>query len=119
MPIASITRKQAEELKTFCDQHNVDTFFFAKDHGAYMGATTGSQETGDFKNSIHYLKGIDPNIEKDDEDWYDTAVATFGGDDVGEILPVKWLEIFVDSPEHKHLKMFSIKITKRDITLVL
>lgn len=111
MKKASISRAAALELLAFCRQHQKTVFFFAKDQGAYFGAVIGTFGEANFTRSIHYVAGCDP---KKDEDWYDTARAIYGGDDFGEELPVKWLEILEQTPSAKQL---TIKIKARSIEL--
>lgn len=120
MPVASITREQASQLFTFCKDNSIKEFFFAKDQGAYFGATVGSHEDKNFKNSIQYLKGMNPDIEnKDGSDWYDNALDKFGGDDFGVELPVQWLSVFLEDPRMAKKKMFSIRINTNSVRLVL
>jgi hypothetical protein len=79
----TLDRKQIIALADFCATHNKDTFFIAKDHGAYVGASTG--ETN---QCIYYFKGCNPAI---DADFYENARYKFGGDDFGELMPVSIL----------------------------
>lgn len=88
--MAQITLKANEvrQLSDFLKRHNRDTFFVAKDHGAYVGATAGSNADGTFENLVFYFAGCNP--EKD-EDYYENAMDKFGGDDFGEMLPAQWV----------------------------
>lgn len=114
MSTFSITRANAKKLLTFCKANKEDQFFICKDHGAYIGATTGSNEKKTFKNSIHYVKGCNPDT---DEDSYEEARYKFGGDDFGEHLPVQWLEVFFNDPARASKRMFSIKMSGNSISL--
>lgn len=53
-----------------------------------------------------------------DEEWYDNAHTRFGGDDVGEFLPVSWLEIICERAEYSNKKMFAVNFGKRQVKLV-
>lgn len=105
----SLNQEQAKKLVSFCQLHSVGHFFFAKDNGAYFGATKGSQSKGDFENCIIYVSGCDP--EKN-EGYYDTCQARFGGDDFGEHFEIDALNIFVASES----KRITFKFNKRSIT---
>lgn len=107
MPSITLKRAQVAELVRFCAEHKEDKFFVAKDHGAYVGANTGKDET--FKSIIYYFPKCDP--EKD-QDWYENASDLFGGDDFGEMLPVDWLaKCIVDKRS-----AMRINVNKRSIT---
>jgi len=88
--MAQITLKAHEvrALSDFLTRHNRDTFFIAKDHGAYVGATAGSNADGTFENLIFYFTGCNPHK---DSDYYENAHWKFGGDDFGEMLPAQWV----------------------------
>ena len=88
--MAQITLKANEvrQLSDFLKRHNSDTFFVAKDHGAYVGATAGSNSDGTFKNLIFYFTGCNPHKYTD---FYENADWNFGGDDFGEMLPAQWV----------------------------
>lgn len=116
MAIASISRENAKALLDFCRKHGLNEFFFAVDHGAYFGANVGKHGTESFAKCIHFLEGCDP--DKDEEDWYDNAHTRFGGDDVGEFLPVTWLAIICERPEYSNKKMFSVNFGKRQVKLI-
>ena len=116
MSTFSITRKEANKLFQFCKENSLKEFFIAKDQGAYIGATAGSQSEGNFRNSIHYIDGCNP--EKD-EDFYANARDRFGGDDFGEHLPVMWLNAFLKHPSFQKKRKFSIRLTNTSIKLVL
>ncbi len=91
----TLTRADVQKLSDFCAKHGEDKWFLAKDQGAYVGATGGSQEEGTFENCIFYFKGCDPHK---DEDWYDEAHYKFGGDDFGEHFEVELLTKFLANP---------------------
>lgn len=78
----NLAREQVQQLIDFCTKHNLTEWFIAKDHGAYIGAVAGAAPA---PKCIFYFPGCDP---AKDADWYDTALAQFGGDDFGELLPV-------------------------------
>lgn len=98
--IISLPLNKTRELLEFCQTNNVDQFFFAKDQGAYFGATAGKGDT--FCNSIHYMRGCDPDKNPD---FYENAMARFGGDDFGEHFPVKWLELSLNNGHGVKIKM--------------
>jgi hypothetical protein len=119
MTTASIPRKKAKELYEFCQKNQVGEFFFAVDNGAYFGATNGGHDSGNFTNSIHYIKGCNPDQDEAKEgDWYNNAHYKFGGDDIGIPLPVDWLRIFFTSDALSHKKTFGIKINKNSVSLI-
>ncbi|MAA94917.1 MAG: hypothetical protein CML22_07020 [Rheinheimera sp.] len=115
MPVASISRKDAQTLLAFCKEHNQKEFFFAVDHGAYFGSNVGEHGKESFKNCIIFLKGCDPDKY---EDWYDQAHYKFGGDDMGVHLPVQWLEAFCNHPSFNAKRTFSVNIGQRKASLV-
>jgi len=114
MAIASISRENAKALLDFCRKHGLENSFFAVDHGAYFGANIGKRGTESFAKCIHFLEGCDP----DKDEWYDNAHTRFGGDDVGEFLPVSWLEIIFERAEYSNKKMFAVNFGKRQVKLV-
>ncbi|MEH6454724.1 MAG: DUF3085 domain-containing protein [Cocleimonas sp.] len=119
MATASISRKQASELYEFCKQHKLGEFFFAKDQGAYFGATNGTNEKGNFSNSIHYIQGCDP--EQDEAkagDWYDNSGDKFGGDDFGLPLPLDWLKIYFTDDAYSRKRTFGILINQSSVSLI-
>lgn len=88
MPQITLKAKDVRELSQFLKRHGKETFFLAKDHGAYIGATAGSNADETFERIIHYFAGCNP--EKD-EGFYETSRWKFGGDDFGEMLPAQWI----------------------------
>lgn len=105
----TLSRANVVQLLSFCTEHKQDKFFVAKDHGAYVGANAKVGEK--MKNVLFFFAGCDPEKH---EDWYDTAKQKFGGDDFGEMLPIKALMDFVAEPRAtglvlsvtpKHIKM--------------
>ena len=90
----SMNMAQAKQLFNFCDKNKVKEFFFAKDQGAYFGATSGNSSEGNFENCILYVRGCDP--QKND-DWWENASHRFGGDDFGEHFDCDLLKQFVTS----------------------
>ena len=105
-----LNKAQAKKLFDFCQNNSVDKFFFAKDQGAYFGATKGSQSEGDFKNCIVYLQGCDPDKN---EDFYETCRNRFGGDDFGEHFEVNLLNEFVSS----NYKRLNFNFNKQSISV--
>jgi hypothetical protein len=81
--VLTLDREQVDRLVTFCQCNGLEKFFVAKDQGAYIGATVGSEPD---QKVIFYFPHCDP--EKD-EDWYENARERFGGDDFGQFLPVR------------------------------
>ncbi|MBB1438565.1 DUF3085 domain-containing protein [Shewanella sp. SG41-4] len=119
MTTASITREQAKALYEFCTKNNLDEWFIAKDHGAYFGATAGSNNAGNFSNSIHYIKGCNPDQDEEKEgDWYDNAHDKFGGDDFGIHLPTSWLKAFFTDESFSKKRNFSIRVNKSSVSLI-
>lgn len=88
MPQITLNAKATRELSEFLERHNRDDWFLAKDHGAYIGATAGSDKDGTFERIIHYFAGCNPDK---DEDFYETSCWKFGGDDFGQMLPAEWI----------------------------
>lgn len=88
--MAQITLKAHEvrKMSDFLRKHNKQSFFLAKDHGAYICATAGKHGTDTFERIIHYFAGCNP--EKD-ENFYDNAAYKFGWDDFGQGLPAQWM----------------------------
>jgi|DEB0MinimDraft_10_1074344.scaffolds.fasta_scaffold37728_2 hypothetical protein len=88
MPQITLKAKDVHELSDFLKRHGRDTFFLAKDYGAYIGANAGSHSDGTYKSIIHYFAGCNPDK---DADFYDNASYKFGWDDFGEMLPAQWI----------------------------
>lgn len=93
---ARFNREEIARLAAFCKAHNCPTFFLAKDQGAYIGATAGTEKNNDFCNCVLYVDGCNPDV---DENWYETARRKFGGDDFGEMLDVRWLDAVLENPK--------------------
>lgn len=119
MSIASINRQQALELFEFCKKHELTEFFFAKDHGVYLGATVGSIKAGNFQRSIHYLEGMSPDKVESNVDLFELMGRKFGYDDFGVRIPVQWLDVFFNSEEHDNKDVFSIQISPKAVSLRL
>lgn len=109
--MAQITLKANEvrQLSEFLKRHNRDTFFVAKDHGAYVGATAGSNSDGTFENLIFYFTGCNPHK---DSDYYENAMDKFGGDDFGEMLPAQWIH---DAAKTERLTKSVLSVTGSNI----
>lgn len=103
-----LTRAQTQQLVDHCVRYNLTQWFIAKDHGAYVGASCGSEPD---QKCLFYFKGCDP--EKD-ADWYDTAHAKFGGDDFGEHMQLADLTKTLALPRMTTVR---IKVTSKSITL--
>lgn len=108
MQTIELSRSQVKQLVDHCAKHDLKTFFVAKDHGAYVGASAGDQPE---QQCLFYFKGCDP---KKDKNFYDTACTKFGGDDFGERLPVVDLQKALDNP---NLLCVRIKVTPTNISL--
>tara|TARA_R110000772_G_scaffold2839_2_gene10333 strand:- start:709 stop:1062 length:354 start_codon:yes stop_codon:yes gene_type:complete len=80
----TLNKKQLIKFSEFMAARGTKQWFMAKDDGAYIGATRGSDEDGDFENMLFHFKGMNP---KTNEDAYDNARHAFGGDDFGEHFP--------------------------------
>lgn len=104
-----LTRAEVQQLVDHCEKHNLSTWFLAKDHGAYVGASAGA-EPG--QACIFYFKGCDP---KKDANWYETAHSKFGGDDFGETLQVDSLK---SALADEKLTAMQVKVTKTRISII-
>ena len=82
----TINKKEVQDFSTFLTQNELSEFFFAKDEGAYVGAT--ALEKGERVSWIKYFAGCNP--EKD-ADYYDNARDKFGGDDFGEFFSADFI----------------------------
>jgi hypothetical protein len=109
MPQITLSRTQVATLVAFCDAAGSDQFFLAKDHGAYVGYSTGP--TPD-KQCLFYFKGCDP---AKDADFYENAQRSFGGDDFGENLRLVDLRKALEDPATQKVR---ITVTPRSIELV-
>ena len=92
MPQLTLSRSEVASLVAFCDAAGSDQFFIAKDHGAYVGYSTGA--TPD-KQCLFYFKGCNP---AKDADFYENTYRSFGGDDFGERLPLVDLRKALEIP---------------------
>jgi hypothetical protein len=108
MHTIELSRSQVQKLVDHCTQHDLKTWFVAKDHGAYVGASAGSEPD---QKCVFYFQGCDPSKDKD---FYDTAHAKFGGDDFGERMPVADLQKALDNPQ---MLCVEVKVTAKSITL--
>jgi hypothetical protein len=108
MHTIDLSRAQVQQLVDFCVEHKRTTWFIAKDHGAYLGASTGAKPK---PQCLFYFPGCDP--EKD-EDFYDTADTKFGGDDFGEHMPLADLQRYLEKPAMDGIR---VKVTSRAITI--
>jgi hypothetical protein len=110
MPKAIITRSQASKIVDFCTKNGEKQFFFAKDQGAYFGATTGTHANNNFSNIIFYQEGMNPDVseEANGGDWYDNARIAWGGDDFGIHIDISALYGFVDDESMGGMFTFQI-----------
>ncbi len=97
---ATLKKSDALALLAFCEKHNKDNFFFAKDQGVYFGQTHGSQSENNFENHIVYCDGFNPDTN---DDWWESASDSFGGDDFGEMLEIDILKKFASDERAKKL----------------
>ncbi len=108
MPQITLSRAQVESLVAFCDAAKSERFFIAKDHGAYVGYSTGSKPE---QQCLYYFKGCNPAI---DADFYENARRSFGGDDFGERLSLTGLKEVLANAECKSVR---ITVTRRSIRI--
>lgn len=87
-----LSKRQVQQLVDFGIEHKQDSYFIAKDQGAYLGMSLGMDPA---PKCLFYFPGCDPSK---DEDWYDTARAKFGGDDFGEHMPLADLQRYLQNP---------------------
>ena len=113
MPQITLNSAQVNELAAFIKKHGLKTFFMAKDEGAYVGASAGSHEEGNFENLIYYFKGMDPNNESYAGEAWDNARHAFGGDDFGEFLDTEFILKMAEKVEPK----VTIKVTATSIKM--
>ncbi|GAA0189473.1 MULTISPECIES: DUF3085 domain-containing protein [Cupriavidus] len=106
MPQITLSRTQAASLVAFCDAAGSNEFFIAKDHGAYVGFSTGSTPE---QQCLFYFKGCNP---AKDADFYENARHSFGGDDFGERLPLDALRKALDNPRTEKIR---IAVTSKSI----
>lgn len=99
MPQITLSREQVQSLVAFCDAAKSESFFIAKDHGAYVGFSTGA--TPD-KQCLFYFKGCDP---AKNAQFYENARHAFGGDDFGEHLPLTHLRSALANPASKKVRI--------------
>ncbi|GLC98121.1 hypothetical protein Tamer19_75300 [Cupriavidus sp. TA19] len=108
MPQITLSRSHVETLVAFCDAAKSETFFIAKDHGAYVGYSTGSKPE---QQCLFYFKGCSPTA---DPDFNENARRGFGGDDFGERLSLAGLKEILGNAECKSVR---ITVTPRSIRL--
>jgi hypothetical protein len=106
MPTLTLKRDQIDKLATFVQKHGLQQIFIAKDHGAYIGASVGPDD-----NCIFYFHGCDPQKDKD---FYENALAKFGGDDFGEHLDATSVTTAAADPTVKSMR-FTITATKMKV----
>jgi hypothetical protein len=100
MPQITIRLAEVKRLIAFCKTHGKTQYFIAKDHGAYLGATTGAAPA---PQCLFYFKGCDPRVDTDD--YYDNARYAFGGDDFGCNLELSTLENMLTAIEKEEAKL--------------
>ncbi|CAG9183651.1 DUF3085 domain-containing protein [Cupriavidus pinatubonensis] len=108
MPQITLSRSQVETLVAFCDAAKSERFFIAKDHGAYVGYSTGSKPE---QQCLYYFKGCNPAT---DADFYENARRGFGGDDFGERLSLTGLKEVLANEQCKSVR---ITVTARSIRI--
>tara|TARA_R110000787_G_scaffold86717_2_gene184860 strand:- start:310 stop:672 length:363 start_codon:yes stop_codon:yes gene_type:complete len=113
MPQITLSKNQVTKLSKFMRKHDSENWFLAKDQGAYVGATGGSHEDGNFENCLYYFKGCDPNK---DEFFYDTAREKFGGDDFGEQFDAEIIHDLADDPRFISVV---VKVTADAVDLIV
>ncbi|RZT29083.1 DUF3085 domain-containing protein [Cupriavidus agavae] len=106
MPQITLTRHQAQSLVSFCEAAKSESFFIAKDHGAYVGFSTGPAPE---QQCLYYFAGCDPRT---DALFYENAYLAFGGDDFGEHLPLTHLR---SALAHSACKQVRITVTESAI----
>ncbi|EKZ99019.1 DUF3085 family protein [Cupriavidus metallidurans] len=99
MPQITLSRTQAASLVAFCDAAGSNEFFIAKDHGAYVGFSTGPTPE---QQCLFYFKGCNP---AKDADFYENARHSFGGDDFGERLPLVDLRKALENPRTQKVRI--------------
>lgn len=82
----TISKSEVKDFSTFLTNNDLSEFFFAKDQGAYVGAT--AVEKGERVSWIKYFAGCNP--EKD-SDYYDNSRDKFGGDDFGKYFSADFI----------------------------
>lgn len=105
----TLSLKETKALADCIEKHNHDSFYLAKDHGAYIGAGNNSDGTG----VLFFFRGCDP--EKD-LDYYEECHYKFGGDDFG----VQFDDIdFVIAARNNRMKLkFSVSPTSIKLSMV-
>lgn len=106
MPQMTLSRAQVQSLVAFCDSAKSDRFFIAKDHGAYLGFSTGPKPE---QQCLFYFKGCNP---AKDVGFWDNAQRAFGGDDFGERYPLSHFRQALSNPECKSVR---IVVTRRSV----
>ena len=82
MPQITLSKTEVRDFARFLLKYDLQEWFIAKDHGAYVGATTDGHAW------LKYFKGCDP--EKN-QDWWETTRTKFGYDDFGEMFPTEYM----------------------------
>uniref|UniRef100_UPI003F492382 DUF3085 domain-containing protein n=1 Tax=Cupriavidus necator TaxID=106590 RepID=UPI003F492382 len=108
MPQITLSRSQVECLVAFCDAAKSEKFFIAKDHGAYVGYSTGPKPE---QECLFYFKGCNPAV---DAEFYENARRGFGGDDFGERLSLTGLKETLANADCKSVR---ITVTPRSIRI--
>jgi len=110
MPQITLTRDDLNEFALFLRKHNVEKWFIAKDHGAYIGAT--NNEKGDnFQSKLFYFSGCNPDT---DEEFYDNARNKFGGDDFGDFFDAAIVHDICADPKAKDMV---VVVNKKSINI--
>jgi hypothetical protein len=106
MPQITLSRAQIQSLVSFCEAAKSEKFFIAKDHGAYVGYSTGPTPA---QQCLFYFKGCDPDK---DAEFHDNARRAFGGDDFGEHYPLSHFRQALATPV---ITKVTIVVTRRSV----
>lgn len=107
MPQITLSRLEAQRLVDFCTLHKSESFFIAKDDGAYLGYSVGEKPE---QQCIFYFKGCDPKLNPDT--YWETGQRMFGGDDFGEHIKLRMISEMLARPQ---VTRVTVKISPRQI----
>ena len=105
----TLSLKETKKLADCIEHYNYDSFYLAKDQGAYVGAGNNATGTG----VLFFFRGCDPQR---DPNWYEECRYKFGGDDFG----VQFDDIdFVMAARNNRMKLkFSVSPTSIKLSMV-
>jgi hypothetical protein len=112
MPQITLQRQDVQSIVDFCDAAKSDRFFIAKDHGAYVGYSTGANPD---QQCLFFFKGCNP---AKDADFYENSRQAFGGDDFGERIPLDHLRQALNDPTCKKVRIAVTSTSIRFVSLV-